>query len=189
MSIEDRHRWDAKYAQKPLPPAVTPDDWLVQGTAGLAPGRALELACGLGHNAIWLAQQGWNVDAVDISSAGLTLARQLAEREGQAIRWIAADLDQFAVAPGSYDLVVVFRFLDRIRVPSLIESALRSGGTLIYETFTAAQLARPDNHLRSAAFTLSPGELPRLFGGLRVIDHREVELRDRTVARLLARKP
>ncbi|HTI49560.1 MAG TPA: class I SAM-dependent methyltransferase [Planctomycetaceae bacterium] len=188
MSLEDRQRWDAKYAAKSLPDRLAPDDWLVEQASVLPPGRALELACGLGHNAIWLAQQGWQVDAVDVSPAGLELARRFADCHGARVNWIAADLDNFEAESQAYDLVLVFRFLDRRRLPPLIESALRPGGLLLYETFTRAHLSRPDSHMRNPEFALAPGELPRLFPSLAVALYSESDLADRSVARLAAGK-
>lgn len=190
MSESDRDRWDAKYADKTSLTIQPPDEWLVRHATPLAAGRALDLACGMGHNAIWLAQRGWSVDAVDISPVGLALAEQGAERaEAPAISWIVADLDVFEPHSNAYDLVTVFRFLDRQRLPRLIEQSLRPGGILIYETFSQSQLSRADNHLKSARFTLDPGELPKLFPGLEIVFHEESELTDRSVARLVARKP
>ena len=190
MATSDRDRWDSKYAGKAVPTLTAPDDWLRQHAALLPVGHALDLACGLGHNAIWLAQQGWHVDAVDISPVGLALASRVAEQVGcLAVSWIAADLDTFEPGEGRYDLITVFRFLDRQRLPQLIETALRPGGILIYETFSLGQLSRPDNHLKSPQFALEPGELPTLFPRLTVMATEEIDLPDRSVARLVARKP
>ncbi len=190
MTTSDRDRWDAKYAGKPVPASSLPDDWLRQHAVTLAAGTALDLACGLGYNAIWLAQQGWRVDAVDISPVGLSLAASLAERVGcPAVSWIAADLDTFVPCEAGYDLITVFRFLDRQRLPQMIEAALRPGGMLIYETFSQRQMSRPDNHLKCDQFTLGPGELPALFPHLTVVAAEEIDLPDRCVARLAARKP
>ncbi|MFQ5733398.1 MAG: class I SAM-dependent methyltransferase [Planctomycetaceae bacterium] len=189
MSATDRRRWDEKYRAGDSPECVQPDDWLVHNASQQPPGRALELACGLGHNAIWLAQRGWTVEALDVSPAGLRLASALARRvDAPPVNWVAADLDDFSPAENRYDLAVVFRFLDRDRVPGLIENALRPGGRLIYETFLRAHCDRADNHLRTAAFTLQPGELPELFPDMIVDEYRETTLPERTVAQLVARK-
>ena len=189
MAASDRERWDAKYADKPVPDQFSPDEWLIEQVAGLPPGRALELACGLGHNAIWLALDGWQVDAVDISPTGLARAEDLAARHGARVNWIAADLDEFNPESTAYDLVLVFRFLDRGQLPGAIQRALRPGGRLINETFTMAHLARPDSHMKNPAFVLEPGELPRLFPQLDVLSYAECSLADRDVARLVAAMP
>jgi 2-polyprenyl-3-methyl-5-hydroxy-6-metoxy-1,4-benzoquinol methylase len=189
MSLSDQSRWNEKYANSSVSDDALPDEWLSRQVAGMASGRALDLACGLGHNAIWLAQQNWTVDAVDVSAVGLSLADQRAETLGcRAIRWIAADLDDFSPASATYDLVAVFRFLDRQRVPRLIVETLRPGGILVYETFLRAQMTREGNQLHSISFTLESGELPKLFPELTVLAYEEVERHDRTVARLSARK-
>ncbi len=189
MSDSDRQRWDEKYALQSPPEELLPDDWLIENVENRQPGRALELACGVGHNAIRLAQQGWTVDAVDISAAGLRLAAQLAARFScPPLQWIAAEIDEFTPEPETYDLILVFRFLDRRRLPAVISAALRPGGRLIYETFSRSQLDRSDNHIRNPAFTLEPGELPRLYGGLEIIADRETEFPDRTVVQFVGEK-
>jgi tellurite methyltransferase len=188
MSTSDLDRWNAKYAQTAVPAGVAADEWLKDQIAGLSPGRALDLACGLGHNAIWLAQQGWQVDAVDISPVGLARAADLARAAGVTVQWIAADLDEFEPQPAAYDLVTVFRFLDRARLPSLIEQALRPGGFMIYETFTISHIARPESRMKNPAFALSPNELPTLFPGCETQSYSECSLPDRDFARLVARK-
>jgi SAM-dependent methyltransferase len=146
------------------------------------------LACGSGHNAIWLALQGWQVDAVDISPVGLTQAEELARTCGVGVNWIAADLDEFTPAPETHDLVIVVRFLDRARLPGMVEQTLRPGGRLIYETFTTAHTQRPDSHMKNPEFALEPGELPRLFPQLKVVSYAECTLPDRDVARFVGVK-
>ena len=189
MSTTDRQCWDVKYQAKPVPDKITPDAWLIEQVSGLEPGRALELACGLGNNAIWLAQQGWHVDAVDISAVGLAHAQKLAEACGARVNWIAADLDDFTSVADAYDLIIIFRFLDRVWLPPFVRHVLRPQGRLIYETFTAAHINRPDSHMKNPAFALEPGELPRLFPQFEVVSYAECKLADRDVARLVALKP
>lgn len=188
MSAEDREKWDGKYSGRSAPDELQPDEWLTTNLKDAPPGRALELACGLGGNAIWLARQGWRVDAVDVSPVGLEIAERFARTQHADVRWIAADLDDYTPEREVYDLVVVFRFLDRKRLPEIVTSALKPGGRLIYETFAQAHLDRPENHLRNPAFTLAPGELPAMFPQLRTVDDREVDLPDRNVARLVAER-
>ncbi|HEY3965225.1 MAG TPA: class I SAM-dependent methyltransferase [Planctomycetaceae bacterium] len=188
MSASDLERWNAKYASIANPGRLAADDWLKEQAASMSAGRALELACGLGHNSIWLAQAGWLVDAVDISPIGLANAAESSHTAGANVNWIAADLDEFVPETGAYDLVVVFRFLDRTRLPGIIESALRPGGVVVYETFTTAHLKRPDSHMKNPAFALSPGELPQLFPRCLRRSYAEHSLPDHDVARLVAQK-
>ena len=196
MSARDRDRWDEKYAKSILTSTVQADAWLVEAVrlieeasgesqAGM---RTLDIACGLGLNAIWLAQQGFDCDAVDISASGLELARKCATANKVDVCWIEADLDDWTPSPGEYDLVVVFRFLDRETVPPIVRAALRSGGWLIYETFATAQLERPDSHISNPNFTLVRSELLTLFPDFDVVVNREDVLPDRTVQRYLGRR-
>jgi tellurite methyltransferase len=197
MSTRDRDRWNQKYAKREPAATALPDEWLVEAvetikaTTGTSKGdspRALDLACGLGHNAIWLARQGWHTDAVDVSTGGLELARQSAAASDAEVGWMEADLDDWIPPASEYDLVVVFRFLDRVTVPRVVQDSLRPGGWLVYETFSAAQCLRADNHISNPAFMLVPGELPALFPDFDVVAYREDVLADRTVQRFLARR-
>ncbi len=188
MTRDDRRRWDRKYDGAELPEPLVADAWLVEAVAEHVPGRALVLACGLGENAVWLATRGWQVDAVDVSVTGLQLASRLAARHNATVRFLAGDLDLFSPLPSTYDLVIVFRFLERERLPGLITRALAPGGLLVYETFGPGQCQRADNHLGNPAFALDPGELPTLYDELEVLKAEDAVLRDRSVGRLIARR-
>jgi tellurite methyltransferase len=188
MTAEDRDKWNRKYSDGTFACSDCPEEWLQQCVGELATGRALDLACGLGHNAIWLARQGWQVDAIDISKAGLDLARLRAEHEQADVNWMEADLDDWVSPPGAYDLICVFRFLDRERLPKWIPGALRDGGLLCYETFLRSQFQRPDNHFKSDRFALEAGELPTLYPTLRCEAYEEASLAERDVARYLGRR-
>ena len=74
----EREQWDERYRADELIWKVEPNRFLVEEVAGLVPGRALDLACGEGRNALWLAERGWQVTAVDFSAVGLEKARRLA---------------------------------------------------------------------------------------------------------------
>lgn len=173
MTTADRERWDAKYAGQETPTALVPLTWLVTHASHLPPGRALDLACGCGHAAIWLAQRGWNVTAIDVSPVGLRFADQLATQFGVSVDWQAADLDEVSLGEVEYDLITVFRFLDRSTLPSRIMAALRPGGRLLYETFLAGESSSTTQHVRHPAFLLQPGELPKLFDELQVMAYEE----------------
>lgn len=186
MSAADRERWDAKYAARPAAPPE-PEAWFVETVEGWNPGTALDVACGLGQHALWLARRGWRVQGVDVSPVGLGHARRLAEAVGACVDWVAADLDEFAPPPAAFDLIIVFRYLDRQRLPAQLVRALKPGGRLIYETFVAGG-ASAGGHCRNPAYLLQPGELPRLFADLEILATSEVDLPGRRVARLVGQK-
>jgi 2-polyprenyl-3-methyl-5-hydroxy-6-metoxy-1,4-benzoquinol methylase len=188
MTAADRERWNAKYAERGGSADLKPPEWLVKHVADLPPGRALDLACGLGSTAIWLAERDWQVTAVDISPVGLEAARKAAEVRGVDVEWIATDLDDWTPALAAYDLVTVFRFLDRKTLPARIAASLRPGGRLLYETFVAPDFGAASSHVRNPAFVLQPGELPQLFSGLQVVEYEMTDVGGERIASLAARK-
>lgn len=188
MSDADRKKWDAKYLAAKQPQTTAANAWLGDQALALKPGRALDLACGLGANAILLAERGWQVDAVDVSPVGLGQAAQRAKSIGVTVNWIPADLDDYAPVLGAYDLVIVFRFLERTLLPKIIEAALRPGGVLLYETFREDQAGRAGGHCRNPRFLLKNGELLELFPHFSVLEYAEIEAPDGSYARLAAQK-
>lgn len=165
-----------------------PSDWLLRQT-DLLPHRgvALDLACGRGRHAVWLAGKGFEVHAVDRDPEAIAFVHRTAARRGLHIHAEVMDLEgeRSPLAPDRYDVIVGFNYLHRPLFPALID-ALRQRGLLVYETFTTAQAARgkPTN----PAFLLLPGELFRLVGALSVLRRREGEFDGRDVASVVAQK-
>jgi tellurite methyltransferase len=162
MARSDRERWDQRYATPGNDLKKGPNELLMSHAPPPRPGaRALELACGLGHNALWLAEQGYTVDAIDISLTALRRARAEMVRRGlSGVNFVVADLDHFVLPVCAYDLVCVFRFLDRSLFPA-IRARVRPGGLVIYQTLNVRHLDRaPDCH---PDHVLQLGELPRHF--------------------------
>jgi SAM-dependent methyltransferase len=107
MSSMSSADWDRRYAGRELLWTAQPNRFLVAETAELAPGRALDLACGEGRNAVWLAERGWQVTGVDFSAAGLAKAEQLAQARGVDVELVRADLAGWEPPGAAFDLVVV----------------------------------------------------------------------------------
>lgn len=107
----DARDWDERYAASEMVWSAGPNRFVETELAGLRPGRAVDLAAGEGRNAIWLAEQGWDVTAVDFSAAGLDKgrARQAARPDGGALRidWVRADVLTWDPGPVGYDLAVL----------------------------------------------------------------------------------
>ncbi len=191
--MDPRGKWDQRHAQ-----AADVDEpvWVLQAFAHLLPeggGAALDLACGLGANALFLARRGFEVHAWDISPVALARLRERAAEEQLAVQTRQRDCEQHPPAPESLDVLVVSHFLYRPILPALAAS-LRPGGLLYYETHTQERpthLPGPSN----PDFLLCPGELLDAFSALRVHVYREDGLTGdlqkgrRGKASIVARKP
>ena len=163
MSQADRERWNRKYGAGNPNAGFAPDPLLVEH-AHLLDGRgmALDVACGVAQNAMFLARRGYEVLAVDASLAGLRHARAALAGQNLPVHLVAADLDDLVLPPDYFTVVMVFRFLDRALLPRL-KAGLASGGLLIYQTFNV-------NHPgMRAEYLLQPGELARAFGDLETL--------------------
>lgn len=141
--------WDARYSAGRMW-SSEPNRWVVQELSGVAPGRAIDAACGEGRNAIWLAEQGWSVVAVDFSGVALERARESAAEAAQAageldITWVQADITDEVVVTNQYDLALVsYVHLEEYERTPLLRAAARTlapGGTLLVVGHDASNLA------------------------------------------------
>jgi SAM-dependent methyltransferase len=177
MSREDRERWDRRYATAhgPHRPArflaeiFSADAWPVAG------GRALDLASGSGRNALFLAERGFAVLAIDVSAAALEQGRRRAEEKHLVIEWQQADLEKVQLPEASFNLVVNFNYLQRSLFPQ-IKSALTVGGYAVFETYLIDQQAL--GHPKNPAYLLRHNELLEVFAGFRVLWYREGRFSD-----------
>lgn len=200
------HGWNARYNAFAGAPPDRPASILLQVLPLLPRGRALDIACGAGRNAVFLASNGWDTTAVDSSSGGLKLARSAARDAGIPVSasdvpgnsfarkepqgkgrlvFIEADLETLPLPASHFDLVICINYLQRSLFPS-IENALCAGGVLIYETFTRSQL-QFSNGPRNPEFLLQAGELRGDFPNLTTLFYRELSA-GKGIASLLARK-
>lgn len=169
MSEDRRAIWDGRHATAEGPGEVAA---VLARNARLLPveGRALDLACGRGANALWLAERGLSVTAWDYSPVAIERLQQQAREQGLAIDARVRDVLAEPPEPAGFDLIVVSHFLERSLAPA-IAAALSPGGLLCYQTFgpVVTGAAGPSN----PAFRLAANELLRLFQGLTVRDYAE----------------
>jgi SAM-dependent methyltransferase len=169
---DDRERWDRQHAagranQEPssfLKETLQNDHWPIPR------GKALDLATGKGRNAIFLAEQGFDVFGIDISPVALAEAQRCAEARSLSIAWQQADLEAIELPPVRYDLVANFNYLQRSLVPQ-IKTTLKPGGWVIFETYLIDQQAV--GHPKNPDYLLGHNELLELFGDFRVVYYRE----------------
>lgn len=175
MSDADRKRWDQRYRDGSYRARPDATELLQNWQARLPRGRALDLACGAGRNALYLAACGYEVDAVDIAPFALERARVKARERGLQVNWIEADLDTFEPAHEGYDLIVVARYVNRQLMPRLTP-ALKPGGALLYEHHirTEVEVDGP----KDPDFRLAPDELRQQFAELDIRYYREGLVKD-----------
>jgi len=131
----DAEDWNQRYEGAELLWTAQPNRTLVAEIANMVPGRALDVGCGEGRNAVWLAKQGWSVTGVDFSNVGLDKARRLADAEQASVEWVLADLRTYRPPTDAYDLVVVLYLHlpapERQTVHAAAARSLRPGGSLL----------------------------------------------------------
>jgi SAM-dependent methyltransferase len=131
----DSAEWDRRYAGRELVWTSEANRFLVEEVDGMAPERALDLACGEGRNAVWLAERGWKVTGVDFSRVGLEKARQLEDSRGAHAEWVAADLLDYRPTPEAFALVIVFYLqvpeAERSPILRSAAGAVAPGGTFL----------------------------------------------------------
>jgi SAM-dependent methyltransferase len=187
----DRKRWDAKYGGRAYAYGREPNPFLKKYARFPGRGRALDLACGEGRNAVFLAKRGWEVDAVDISPVGLKKAGWLAKEAAVKVNLIRADLDSYPIGKEKYDLFAVFYFWDRRLIPR-IKGGLKKGGWVIFETYTMETILFGLDGPKEAKYLLKANELLDRFRDFRVLFYREGIFREggrkKAIASLIAQK-
>lgn len=198
MSQQERIAWDERFRAGDHAGAE-PDPFLIrlEEYADLLPPdqragpkaarqKALDVACGVGRNAVYLAERGWDVTAFDISIEGLRRAGKLAAGRGVRLNLVCQDLDTAALPSSYFDLILCFFYLQREIFPQL-KAALRPNGLLVYKTYTIDQLRFPGRP-RHPLHLLQPQELLEAFRDFRILFYEEI-VKDRGVAQLIAQKP
>lgn len=189
MAEDEKALWNRKYAEGSHT-SLAPDPLLVSAHAefvcGIPPGKALDVAGGVGRHAIWLAERGWQAKLVDVSETGIEIAQENAQQRQVRLEPQVLDLNTVSdLGREHYDLILVFFYLRRKLFPALI-SALRPNGILIYKTYTTEQrkfAGGPTHPLH----LLQPNELLHAFQSLHILHYHETT-KAKGVAELLGKK-
>lgn len=194
--------WDQRYSSEEYAYGVLPNDFLVEKFDQLPFGKVLCLAEGEGRNAVWLAEQGLEVTAVDSSKVGLKKTRKLADERGVAITTLHADLADFEIGSNQWDSIVsIFCHLPmdtRKMVHQRCVEGLRSGGMMLLEAYTPDQLEYKTGGPPSTEMMMDSQILKEELTGLdfitmeekvREINEGEFHKGDGAVVQLLAVKP
>ena len=184
----DLAEWDERYRAEGSPGAnlsATATPLLIECASQLPPGRALDLACGTGRNAVWLAERGWSVTAVDGSPAAIDALRSRAAQLGVTVKAQIANLEkkEFIIDPGSWDLIAMCYYFQR----DLLEPCklgVVPGGCIV----SIALLIEPGKE--NSPFRLQPGELRGYFEGWEILHDREGrDIWHHAIAEIITRRP
>jgi tellurite methyltransferase len=172
LSQDDQVRWDKQHADSAgaAPPASFLRQVFATDAWQLPRGRALDIACGKGRNSLYLAELGFEVAAMDISTVALDEARTRAKSKQLRIDWRQTDLEVVQLEEAVFDLVVNFNYLQRSLIPQ-IKRAIKTGGHVIFETYLIDQ--KEIGHPKNPAYLLGHNELLEHFRDFRVLYYRE----------------
>ena len=189
--ISDQDRWDNRFRGREFALGKKANPFLRRHIGRLPKGKALDIATGEGRNAVFLAQHGFDVDAVDISEMGLGKARRLAKGMNVKINTILADLDSYQIEEEHYDLIANFYFLKRRLIPK-IRRGLKKGARVIFESYVLEHRNLKTTGPKDPKYFLKPNELLKLFKGFRILFYREGIFKEggkrKAIASLIAEK-
>jgi tellurite methyltransferase len=175
VSQDSKTQWDQRYSRPTFIFGKSPAQFLAENYQYIPyEGNVLDMGMGEGRNAVFLAQKGYKVTGVDLSSVAVKKSYLLAQEFGVKIKGVVASLKDYKISPGTFDAIICFYWVDRGMVEK-IKSWLKPGGILIYEAYTLRERERDpgkradplnDNYLREQ-------ELIKLFPGMRVLKYEE----------------
>lgn len=167
-----REDWDRRYSAVENLWSAKPNRFLVAEVSDLTPGHALDLACGEGQNAIWLATRGWRVVGVDYSEVAIRKARERAARESIEGGFRVADLLDFEPAPAAADLVLVLYLhasaADRSTILARAAAAVAPGGTFLLVGHDLSNMTEGVGGPSDPEVLFTPGDVVSELGGLEI---------------------
>lgn len=172
-SQDSKAQWDEKYSRPTFIFGKSPVQFLAENYQYIPyEGTVLDMGMGEGRNAVFLAQKGYKVTGVDISSVAVKKAYLLAQEFGVKIKGVVASMHEYKIPPNSFDAIVCFYYVDRSLVEK-IKTWLKPGGILIYEAYTSREKARKKRDPLDDNEYLKEQELLRMFSGMRVLKYEE----------------
>ena len=175
----DRDDWNARYAGDDLIWSAEPNRFLVAEVADLAPGTALDVACGEGRNAVWLAEHGWTVTGIDYSPVALDKARRFAADRGVPIAWTLADVTDRPPHAEQFDLVIVMYLHlpqpQRAIAFGRAAEAVAAGGTLLIVGHDITNLTAGWGGPRDPSVLYGPDDIVADLHGLEIVEASRVE--------------
>lgn len=166
----DSADWNRRYGSEGFAWTTEPNRFVVAEAAVLTPGRALDVACGEGRNAVWLAQSGWRVTGVDFADAGLDKAQRLAASVGVDVAWVCGDIRTWHPEPGTFDLVVLaYVHLvngERTAVHRALAEGVAAGGTLLVVAHDVTNLRDGHGGPQDPDLLVTPDDLVEDVAGL-----------------------
>jgi SAM-dependent methyltransferase len=176
-----REDWNRRYAEKELLWSAEPNRRFAADVQPLPAGRALDLGCGEGRNAVWLAARGWQVTAVDFSEVALAKAERLASRRGAEVDWQLADLRDHVPPAEAFDLIAILYLqlpeAERRLVLGRAAAATAPGGVVYVLGHDTRNLTEGHGGPKDAAVLFTPEEVAADLAGLVVEQAERVERR------------
>lgn len=168
-----KDQWDKRYQRPTYVFGKSPARFLSENYQFIPfESSVLDMGMGEGRNAVFLAQKGYRVTGIDISSVAVKKAHLLAEEFGVKFKGIVASLNDYKISPGSFDAIICFYYVDR----SLIErmkSWLKPGGILVYEAHTLSEMKSNKTAEQNPDYYLKEQELLHLFKGMQILKFEE----------------
>lgn len=172
METTEQAAWDQRYSGPGLVWGAGPNRFVAEELTALPPGRAIDLGTSEGRNAIWLAERGWLVTAVDFSAGGLARAGRLAAERGISVNWVQADLLDWQPEPDGYDLVLIAYLhlpsAELARVFRAAAAAVAPGGTLLAVGHDRENIARGHGGPQDPDRLYTPAAVTAELGGLSI---------------------
>ncbi len=195
-AMSNKERWNLKYEGTTYIYGKEPTAFLNEKLSLLKKGKALVLAMGEGRNAVYLAENGFDVTGVDISAVGIEKCERLAEERGVVVNSVVANLTDYDMGREQYDLITNFYFFDKSILPGVIDS-LKPGGIFIFETYSRDHPKHSKFGPKNPDYLVKPNELLEIFKSLRILYYEDMvtELNEgmhkgkAALIRLIARKP